>query len=509
MRRAARQFAKRIAVVQDGRQYTFEQAWDRGVRLANALIGMGMRPGDRVAQLQNNTIDAADVLLACAIANLVRVPLYARNARRAHFEMIEGTGCRLLITSPELASETTGMVDEVPSLERIFVADGDYEDFLVQQSDVDPELAIDENDYHIIRHTGGTTGRSKGVTFSHGSWLAVARDWWVALPPIDLGDKCIHMGPISHGSGYFFVPMWISGAANVLQRRFDPAQALEIMERQDINFAFVVPAIMSALLEQPDVTRRDWSRLKLMCIGAAPIPERLARRGIEVFGPVLYQTYGQTEVTPATVISPKEWLSEVPGSAPIRSAGRATPYTEVRIVDPETREPLPIGAEGEIAVRAAGAMKFFWNDPAATRERLVDGWVLTSDLGRMDVNGYLYVLDRKQDMIISGGFNIYPAELENVILAHPQVIEVAVFPIPHVKWGETPAAVCVVRDIAGITEDEVMELCGTSLGRYKRPGKVVITTEPLPRTPVGKVAKKVLREPYWGSHQRRVSGGQA
>jgi acyl-CoA synthetase (AMP-forming)/AMP-acid ligase II len=507
MRRAAQQFARRIAVVHEDRKLTFAEAWERGVRLANALRAMGLQPGDRVAQLQSNSIEAVDGLLACTIANLVRVPLYARNARRTHIEMLEGDGCRVLIVGNDLVAEAGNLVEDVACLERILVVDDRWEAFLQAQSNVDPELSISPDDYHLIRNTGGTTGRPKGVTFTHAGWLAVHRDWWVPMPPIEPGDRCIHLGPISHGSGYFFTPMWMSGAANVLVKKFDPQVAIEVMQREKISFGFLVPAILDGLLAVPGVAEMNWSPLKMMCIGGAPISERAMRRAIEIFGPVFYQTYGQTEVTPATVISSTEWLSEVEGSEPSRSAGRATPYTEVRIVDPETGASLPVGAEGEIAVRASGCMKFFWGDPQTTSERLIDGWVHTGDLGRLDKNGYLYLLDRKQDMIISGGFNIYPVELENIILTHPAVLEVAVFAIPHEKWGETPAAVCVVKNHESVTESEIVEICAQELGRYKRPGKVVLTTEPLPRTPVGKVAKKVLREPYWISRPRRVSGG--
>ena len=230
--------------------------------------------------------------------------------------------------------------------------------------------------------------------------------------------------------------------------------------------------------------------------------------GREVFGDVLYQGFGQTEALPVCMMGPTEWFSAVEGSEPLRSAGRVLPYAYLEIRDPEApMNEVPLGAEGEIAIRCDGQMLGFWDNDAATQERVTeDGFVLTGDIGRIDGNGYLYVLDRKDDMIISGGFNIWPAELENVILDHPGVEEVAVFAVPSDEWGETPVAVCVVADPAVFTQEEIIERCKTALGSYKKPSQVLFQTEPLPKSPVGKVQRKVLREQFWGAGKRRVSG---
>jgi len=205
------------------------------------------------------------------------------------------------------------------------------------------------------------------------------------------------------------------------------------------------------------------------------------------------------------MIGPRQWFATVEGANPLRSAGRPLAFADVEIQD-EAGHPVPPGEPGEVAVRCDGQMVGFWDNEEATKERLVDGFVLTGDIGRLDERGYLYILDRKDDMIVSGGFNIYPAELENVIMDHPAVIEAAVFGIPSEKWGETPCAVVTVEAPGAITEDEVVELCRARLGSYKKPSTVVLQTAPLPRTPVGKLARKVLREPYWEGVDRRVSG---
>ena len=507
MHRAVRFWGDREAIVAEDRRLTFSEAWDRGVRLANGLLDVGLKPKDRVAVLEDNEIGAADFYLACTIANFVRVPLYPRNARDSHIHMIRHTGCRVVVVGEKYAHEMEGLVDEIDSLEHVIVRDGSYEEYLAAQSTVDPAPEINENDYYIIRHTAGTTGKSKGVAYTHRKWLSVARDWFFCYPPIEIGDAALHLGPISHGSGYFFTPLWMCGGRNILVPRFEPSLAIDIMERERASYMFLVPAIINALAREPTASQRDWSNLKAICIAGAPITEATARLAHEVFGDALYQLFGQTEALPATNISPKEWFSDIPGSAPLRSAGRPFPFVEVEIFSDDLSRILPIGEEGEIAVRSDGQMDGFWEDDETTHERIRDGWVLTGDIGKFDENGYLYVLDRANDMIISGGFNIYPAELENTICQHPAVVEVAAFAIPSERWGESPAVQVVVNEMGQITSEEVVKLCVDALGSYKKPAKVVITTDPLPKSPVGKILRKALRDPYWDGMDRRVGGG--
>jgi acyl-CoA synthetase (AMP-forming)/AMP-acid ligase II len=204
-------------------------------------------------------------------------------------------------------------------------------------------------------------------------------------------------------------------------------------------------------------------------------------------------------------MGPEQWFAEVEGSTPIRASGMVMPFSQVAIWD-EDNNPLPQGETGEIAARADGQMTYFWNNPDATAERIVDGWIKTGDIGRIDRNGYLYVVDRSDDMIISGGYNIWPSELEQVIAHHPDIIEVAVFGIPHPKWGETPLALCMVRSGHQVTETEIIERVAEELGSYKKPAKVIFQTEPLMRSPVGKITRKAMREPYWATHDTRVAG---
>ncbi|HUN51636.1 MAG TPA: AMP-binding protein, partial [Candidatus Sulfotelmatobacter sp.] len=409
------------------------------------------------------------------------------------------------VVTGKYAGEVAGFDAQLPDLAHVVIRDEGYERWLAQFPDRDPDVPVRPDDNYIIRHTGGTTGLPKGVAYSHRAWLAAGRDWCFLFPPIVPGDKCLHIGPISHGSGYLFVPMWLSGAGNVLLDHFDPARALDIMEREGVGYMFLVPTMLNLLNQQPSARSRDWSKLKCLQIGAAPITDATALTAHGIFGDVLWQGYGQTEAVPVTMMGPRQWFGAVEGSEPLRSCGLPLPFADLEIWD-EHNKPVACGEAGQIAVRCDGQMSGFWNDPVATRERIVDGWVLTGDIGRVDRNGYVYVLDRAGDMIISGGFNIYPAELENVLASHPAVIEAAVFGIPDARWGETPMAVCVVREGATVTAEELIRLCGERLGAYKRPGRVELRSEPLPKSPVGKVRRKDLREPHWAGHARRVSG---
>lgn len=506
MRRSAQFYAQREAVVHRDRRLTFAEAWDRGVRLANGLIAMGLKKGDRVASLEDNRLESADLFLGAAIAGLVRVPLYPRNSREAHHHMTGHTGARVLIVDEKYLPEVEGLDEELPTLERIFVRDGGYESWLAAQSNVDPEVPIDPEDNYIIRHTGGTTGKSKGVAYTHRAWLAAGRDWFYLYPPVEPGDKCLHVGPISHGSGYLFVPIWMGGGCNVLIDRFDANETVDLMEREGIGYMFMVPTMLNVINQLPGIKQRDWSKLKCMLVSAAPIADDTALKAREIFGDAMYQGYGQTEVLPIAMMGPRQWFAtDVPGSQPLRACGMPLPFAQLQIWD-ENDQPVPVGEVGEIVAKTDGQMKEFWNDPEATAKRIVRGWVKTGDIGRLDENGYLYMLDRADDMIISGGYNIWPAELENVITDHPDVIECAVFGVPHERWGETPCAHVMVREGSRVTEVEIADLCAERLGSYKKPGRVVITTEPLPKTPVGKIKRRSLRDPYWAGRDRRVAG---
>jgi acyl-CoA synthetase (AMP-forming)/AMP-acid ligase II len=506
MRQAVEFNADRPAIITESRTFTFTEAWERGVRLANGLRALGIHQGDRVAGVQDNNLGAADFVIGCAIAGVVRVPLYPRNSREAHANMLEGTQCRFVIADEVYADSVHGMDRSIGCLDHILVRDDTYEDWLAAQDPVDPDLTISGDDWYVIRHSGGTTGRSKGVGYTHHDWLVCCRNWVYPLPRLTRSSAIGHAGPISHASGYLFIPGWLHGAVNVLFGAFDPAKVLSMMREHRITHMWAVPTMLQAMAGHPAATEQEWSDLEAILVGGAPITDATARTAHRVFGDRLYQIFGQTEAVPLTMMGPEEWFGEIAGSNPMRSAGRVLPFVELQIRDEDGRTVLPPGREGEIYARCEAQMREFWGDEELTRTRLVDGWVRTGDIGRLDHNGFLYVLDRADDMIVSGGFNIWPAELETVIAEHPDVIEVAVFAVPDDYWGETPMAVCTVGEGASVSADEIIDLCRTRLGSYKKPSRVEFTRDPLPKSVVGKLKRKALREPHWAGRERRVAG---
>ena len=296
MRRAAEFHADRPAVVEAARALTFRQAWARGCRMANGLLSLGLSGGDRVGVLEDNNLESADIFVGAGIANLVRVPLYPRNSAEAHIHMLDHTGVRAIVVSARYADEIEAIRGQLPALEHVIIRDDGYESWLNAFSENDPEVPIDEQDNYIIRHTGGTTGQSKGVAYTHRAWLAAGRDWFYLYPPVEPGDKCLHVAPISHGSGYLFVPVWLGGGCNVLAPHFHATETLALMESEGIGYMFMVPTMLNVINREPTAKDRDWSKLKCLSVAAAPIADDTALAAREIFGDVLFQLYGQTEV---------------------------------------------------------------------------------------------------------------------------------------------------------------------------------------------------------------------
>jgi acyl-CoA synthetase (AMP-forming)/AMP-acid ligase II len=505
MRQSVQFHADRTALITRTRSLTFAQAWDRGVRVANGLRALGVRPGDRVAAVEDNTLAAADFFVGAAIAGAVRVPLYPRNSRRSHQVMIEQTGSVVVVAEADYVDAVKGLDEECAGLRHVLVRDESYEGWLTDQSPVDPMVTVGPDDWYVIRHSSGTTGRPKGVGYTQHEWLVNCRNWYYRLPNLGWDSVVGHAAPISHAAGYLFLPAWLAGATNLLYGPFDVPTVLDLTERHRVTHTFAAPSMLAGLAADPSAVGRDWSALQCILVGGAPVTDATVTAARRVFGDVLHQVFGQTEATPLTILTPQEWFADVPGSTPTRSAGRVLPFCRLEIRDAEGTV-LAAGEEGEIWTQVEAQMHGYWEDPERTAERLVDGWVRTGDIGRLDGNGYLYVLDRVDDMIVSGGFNIWPAELETIIADHPQVRAVAVFGIPHPKWGETPMAVCVTAPEATVTEQEIVALVSTRLGSHQKPSAVRLTTDPLPVSVTGKVQRKVLRDPFWADRESRVGG---
>lgn len=506
LEKGAARFAEQTAVSYENRSLTYGQAWDRGLKMANGLLAFGLTPGDRVAVLEDNCLESVDFMLGCAIAGLVRVPLFARNKRRAHAQMLRSSGSKAVVVSEAYAPELEGFGGEIPGLKKILVRDADYESWLAQGATSDPHPDLNPGDLYMLRFTGGTTGEPKGIPLTHRIFVSQYEDWFSGLPLLSGSSAVLHAAPISHASGYWFVPAWQAGGRNIMVSSFNPVSVLDLLQSESVSHLFLPPTAINALCQVPDAATRTFDALKVLQSASAPIAERTVLDARGIFGDTLYHAYGLSELLPVAQMGPEEWFAEVDGATPLRSCGKPLASTQVQIWN-ERDEPVAIGEAGEVVAKSQGQITGYWQDEEETARRFKDGWLRTGDIGCIDEHGYLYLLDRKSDLIVSGGFNIYPAEIENVITNLHGVVEAAVFGIAHERWGEAPmAVVCVNPQTSEIDEDSVIRAVADELGSYKKPARVVLTETPLPKTPVGKINRRTIRDHYVSGSEPRISG---
>jgi acyl-CoA synthetase (AMP-forming)/AMP-acid ligase II len=510
LRTSARSYAGNVAVWHDGREQTYAELFERACRLANALAGLGLAKGDRVALLGPNGPHTVEQIAGVALGGYVRAALYAHQTGEVNSYLLELVGARALIVHASQLDELQTHLAELPELEHLIVygSDGsEYEQLMSRASVNDPGITLAPDDVHVIRFSAGTTGRPKGIFHTVGRWLAIGDEYRWVTPQIDERDSYLAAGPLTHAAVIFLWPMLQVGGRIVVIEAFEPGLALRLIEQQRITFTLMVPTMIQALVAHPDAATRDLSSLRCLNYAASPISEATMTKAVDVLGPVLFQMYGQSEAVPATMLLAHQHCPR--GSERerrwMRSVGRPTPNTTITIVG-DGGEPLAPNEVGEVAVRTPGQMSGIWNDPEGTAARLTsDGSVLTRDMGRLDEDGFLYLADRKEDMIISGGYNIWPAELENAIASHPAVAEVCVVGVPHEKWGESPLAAVVLN--AGATADpaDLIELTRERVGSVMKVTRVEFVDE-LPKSGVGKVLRRVVKERYWDDRSERVSG---
>jgi acyl-CoA synthetase (AMP-forming)/AMP-acid ligase II len=496
-----------VAVTFAGRSQTYAELGDRAGRLANALSDLGLEPGDRVAVLGDNNLEFIEQAAGIAVAGMVRSPMYVMNPPPTHAYMLNMIGASACIVQDRYAAELESVRDQVPSLKHVIVMGGqaggsdrlEYEAVLAAASPQFPDVAVAPDADHIIRFSAGTTGKPKGIVHSLAGWLAMGNELALMIPRLMETDAYLVASPMSHAAGLMIWPILVRGARYVIMSSFDPAQFVETIERERVTMTMLVPTMVGMLAAVPDVRSRDLSSLRVVSYGAAPITESQLRTAIDLWGNVMYQTFGQSEALPATTLAPE--YHNTSGSQRdqriLTSAGRPNPNVSITIRD-EDDNLLPLGEVGEICVNTPGAMKGIWGDPEATASRFTsDGSVRTRDMGYLDEDGFLHLVDRKEDLIISGGFNVWPLEVENAIAAHPAVREVAVVGVPDEKWGEAVFAVVMLTEGSTATEEELIAFAREKVGPVKRPKQIVISDHPLPKSPVGKLLRRQAREEFW------------
>jgi acyl-CoA synthetase (AMP-forming)/AMP-acid ligase II len=482
-------------------------------RVANGLKALGVKPHERIAYVGKNSDIYFELMLGAMKANVVMAPVNWRLAGPEVAFIAEDCKAPVLFVGPEFVALIRNLKDKLPGLRTVITTEGgapEWQDFTAwrdAQSDDDPNVEISPKDIAIQLYTSGTTGKPKGAMLSHANFLNLVQsgseadkpDWnkWTTDDVSLVAMPVFHIG----GSGWGVMGFY-HGARSVIAREFDPTRVLDFFEQSAITKLFMVPAAMQFVVRQPRARSVDFSRLKYMLYGASPIPAALLKECIEVFKCGFVQMYGMTETTGTIVALPPE--DHVEGLERMRSAGKALPGVELAILDPDGKA-LPPGEVGEIATRSGSNMAGYWNLPEATARTLgKDGWLRTGDAGYMDRDGYLYIHDRIKDMIISGGENIYPAEVESALCDHPDIAEAAVIGIPDDKWGEAVKAIVVMKPGKTASAADIVNFTRERIAGYKTP-KSVDFIEALPRNPSGKILRRHLRDPYWVGKARQVN----
>jgi len=453
---------------------SFVQFDERTERLANGLLDSGLQPGDSVGLLLPNGIDLVVAYYALAKAGLVRVSLNFRDIEEDQRYKLRDSGARALIATQPYRDAVELALD--PEQTRA----------LTNRSPATPcSVRCKPDDLTRIAYTGATTGRSKGVRLTYAIETALLRNFLVDLiPDVAPGDRMLHAAPMTHASGSFFLPHLVRGGCNYLMERFEPGEFLQMVQEVDPTCTFLVPTMISMIIDAPEARRGVARSLRHLCYGASPIARTVAEKAEAVFGKVLTQTYGQTEA-PMTITLLRRDEHDRFGSA-----GRPYTFVEVEIHDRDGNR-VPDGEEGEVVVRGDIVTPGYLNREKETEKTFRGGWLHTGDIGRFDGEGFLYLLDRMNDMIISGGFNVYPREVEDVLMSHPAVSESAVFGSPDERWGEIVRAAVTVRTT--VSQEELLSFAHARLAGYKRPRSVAIV-EQLPKSAAGKILRRKVRD---------------
>jgi acyl-CoA synthetase (AMP-forming)/AMP-acid ligase II len=489
------------AFVWGERHITHAQFHERVSRLASALRGLGLKRQDRVGILSQNRLEFQEVYGACEISGFVCATVNWRLAIPEMVYIINDGAPKVLVFEADYAETIAAMKDQLKTVEHFICLDGnsdfalDYEDLLNSGDAAGVPFRPKPEDIAFLIYTSGTTGRPKGVMLGQGGQVAAAEVLGFDQRNSP-ADRLLIMMPLFHIGAKIIqlAQHWRAGTV-VVQKGFDPKAVLTCIERERITVTHMAPTMIQTLLDSPEVGTTDTSSLRMIVYAAAPMPIPVLKRGLKLFGPVFQQQFGQTEGIGTTLLAHQHRPDGTDRDREIlTSVGQASPRVDVRVVG-EHGEDLPTGQVGEILLTSPGVMMGYWNNTAATLETLRDGWVHTGDMGRLDAEGFLYLVDRKKDMIISGGENIYSREVEEALVTHDAVSEVAVIGAPDAKWGEAVMAIVVLRPGNSATAAQLIEHCRTLIASYKKPRHVVFVDE-IAKLPSGKVDKVRLRSLY-------------
>ncbi len=507
--RGAALFPNRLCFIDAAGSRTYAECYRRNLKIANALRGAGVSPADRVAVLSPNCAGLFEAILGVYRAGAVYVPLNARNHPDENVYILGKTGASTLFYHSEFENLLPRIRSECRSIARTICIDRDgaagpaMDDWMSSAPATIPVRPDRPDTVTGIHSTGGTTGKPKGVKLTSLVWDTAAANLFAAMrcekPPVYLVAA-----PITHAAGFVAFCLLSQGATIVVHSHFDAGDVLATIEKRGITHLWLPPTAIYMLLSHPALRRHDYSSLEYFMYAASPISVDKLKECLEVFGPVMAQSFGQTEAPMyCTWLDRSDHvLGDSVRERRLASCGRPMLLTPVEIMDDDGNL-LPAGERGEIVVKGNLVMAGYDQDEPATRAALHDGWLRTGDVGYKDDEGYVFIVDRKKQMIITGGLNVYPSEIEQVILSHPAIQECAVIGVPDEKWGEAVTAIVEKRPGASVGDSEIIALCKQRLGSVKTP-KSVEFWEALPRTPVGKVDKKTIREKFWRGRERAI-----
>jgi fatty-acyl-CoA synthase len=513
--KGAEAFPDRIAILDRNTQYSYLEAQQASQRIAKAMWTGGLRGEERVAIFSPNNASVLLCMLGLMRAGGVWVPINYRNALDANVQYLNYSQTSWLFYHSSFLEQVRQIKSLVPTLCHFVCIDAETDgdpslETFMQHGDGTEELEWGDARGNLERlaglvPTGGTTGPAKGVMVTNLSWGTMTELAHQNLRCDDIEPVCLSTAPLSHAAGVVAFAMFSLGATNVVLPAFDALEVLKSIERYRVTHVFLPPTAYYAMLAHPKLGDFNYSSLRRLLIAAAPVSPDKFKKGIEVFGPCLCQSYGQTEAPMyMTFLDPATGSAAAAGDHPerLRSCGKATLAVRLAIMDDDGKI-LPPLKTGEIVARGALVGAGYYNLPEATAEIRTHGWHHTGDVGYRDEDGFFYIVDRKKDMIITGGFNVYCAEVEACLMELPQVSDCAVIGVPDVKWGEAVKAIVVLRDGEALHEAAIIAHCKTRLGSVKSPKSVEFCSE-LPKTPAGKTDKKTIRKPFWAGAHRAV-----
>jgi long-chain acyl-CoA synthetase len=490
----ARRLPQRPAVSDERHAWNYRELAERVARIAGGLRGMGLAPGDRVLLSLENCGEFFELLFGCWAAGLCAVPANARLHPREVEYIAENSGARLLVTTPGLVEALTPIEGSVASLDRVIVTEtADYA--ALSKGELLAPRAGSPTDRAWLFYTSGTTGRPKGAVLTHRNLLFMSQCYYADIDPLDERDTHLLAAPVSHGAGLYALPSILKGGHQIVLPHFDIGDIIEVTRRHERVSLFAAPTMLTRLVQAREVAAANLTNLRTIYYGGGPMYVADLENALTIFGPCLYQLFGQGE-SPMTITGLDQRMHADSAHPRWRerlgSCGYPRSGVLVSVVDEDDRH-VPPGEIGEVITRSDCVMDGYWRNPEASAETLRGGWLHTGDLGSMDEDGLLTLRDRSKDMIISGGSNIYPREIEEVLLRHPGLVEASVVGRPHPDWGEEVVAFVVKRGEAEVAASELDRLCLDHIARFKRPRDYHFI-EALPKNNYGKVLKTELRK---------------